>query len=84
MRIYLADGRLQVLFLEFLDNQLCIIVKRGVNTPEKMTLGKHGQYFEGKTYLGNECWLPFRVDLVSEAKCQERVFDAGVPRFMHK
>lgn len=31
------------------------------------------------TYLVEECEVPFKVDFVSEAKCQESVFDAGVP-----
>lgn len=34
-----------------------------------------------KTYFG-EAWAdPFKVDFVSDAKCHERVFGAGVPRF---
>lgn len=44
------------------------------------------QYFCVKELRGSIvgyliCWreLPFKVDLVSVAKCQERVFAAGVP-----
>ena len=31
----------------------------------------------GQTNLAKVCEVPFKVDLVSEAKCHERVFDAG-------
>lgn len=32
------------------------------------------------TYFGEACGVPFSVDLVSDAKCHERVFAGGVPR----
>lgn len=32
------------------------------------------------TNLVKACWVPFDVDLVSEAKCQERVLEAGIPK----
>lgn len=32
-----------------------------------------------QTYLFDERELPFKVELVSEAKCHERVFAAGTP-----
>jgi hypothetical protein len=31
------------------------------------------------TYFGEACGVPFNVDLVSDAKCHERVFAGGVP-----
>ena len=33
------------------------------------------------TYFGEACGVPFNVDLVSDAKCHERVFAGGVPRY---
>lgn len=33
------------------------------------------------THLAEEYEVPFKVDLVSEAKCHESVLDAGVPRY---
>jgi len=34
-----------------------------------------------KTYFGEAWEDPFKVDFVSDAKCHERVFAAGVPRY---
>lgn len=34
--------------------------------------------FLSQTNLDKVCEVPFKVDLVSEDKCQVRVFDAGV------
>lgn len=36
--------------------------------------------FNLRGYLAIDCGVPFKVDFVSEAKCQERVFDAAVPK----
>ena len=33
-----------------------------------------------RNYLVRTCGVPFKVDFVSEAKCQERVFDAAAPK----
>lgn len=33
------------------------------------------------TNFSEEFGVPFKVDLVSDAKCQDKVFVAGVPKF---
>ena len=36
-------------------------------------------FFQSLDYLAGAFGVPFKVDFVSEAKCQERVFDAAAP-----